>query len=560
MAPLDWILFLGFLLYVVVDGARRGRTSHSSDDYFLAGRSQPWWAMGLSIMATQASAITMIGTTGQGWADGMRFVQFYYALPLAMLILAYTAVPHFHRLQVSTAYEYLGRRFDGKTRALSALLFLVLRGLSVGFVIFTPSLVLAKVFGLPLSLMVMVMGGVAVAYTAVGGLGAVIATDVKQMTVMTLGLVVALWMLVQQVSDGVGLSGALTLAREAGRLELADFSWDPSEKYTIWSSLIGGLFLFLSYFGTDQSQAQRLLSGRSLRDVRGALLLNGLAKVPFQMLVLFIGVLLFVVSMSTVAPISHDPAMTDEIEALSPEHQRAHADLTAEHARVRGELRTLSVAVAAGEASATELDRYRDLLTQGDALREEARALRGGTRDTHYVFLEYILTALPVGIVGLLLAAIFAAALSSIDSELNSMTTVAVLDVRPLFRKEPLSGDDLVRVSRLVTVGVGAFATAFALYAGQLGSLIEGVNRVGSYIYGSLLGAFILAVAIPRANGTGAFVGLIAGMVVVGIAAQTDLAFLFLNTVGTVTVVVVGMLVSSMSSTSRGPRSLPDRQ
>lgn len=547
MAPLDWILFLGFLLYVVIDGARRGRTSHSADDYFLAGRSQPWWAMGLSIMATQASAITMIGTTGQGWADGMRFVQFYYALPLAMLILAYTAVPHFHRLQVSTAYEYLGRRFDGKTRALSALLFLVLRGLSVGFVIFTPSLVLAKVFGLPLSLMVLVMGGVAVAYTAVGGLGAVIATDVKQMVVMTLGLVVALVMLLQNVSDGVGLSGALTLAREAGRLELADFSWDPSEKYTIWSSLIGGLFLFLSYFGTDQSQAQRLLAGRSLRDVRGALLLNGVAKVPFQLLVLFIGVLLFVVSMETVAPISHDPAMPGEIEALTPELQQRHADLTAEHALVRGELRSLSETVASGQASPVEVDRYRSLLTRGDALREEARSLRGGTRDTHYVFLEYILTALPVGIVGLLLAAIFAAALSSIDSELNSMTTVAVLDVRPLFRKEPLAGDDLVRASRLVTVGVGLFATAFALYAGQLGSLIEGVNRVGSYIYGSLLGAFVLAVAVPRANGTGAFVGLIAGMVVVGIAAQTDLAFLFLNTVGTITVVLVGTVVSMIA-------------
>jgi SSS family transporter len=544
MAPLDWIIFAGFLLYVVFDGTRRGRQSHTSDDYFLAGRSQPWWAMGLSIMATQASAITMIGTTGQGWADGMRFVQFYYALPLAMLILAYTAVPHFHRLRVSTAYEYLGRRFDQKTRALAAILFLVLRGLSVGFVIFTPSLVLAKVFGLPLTIMVLVMGGVAVAYTAVGGLGAVIATDVKQMMVMTLGLVVALITLILNVEDGVGMAGALTLAREAGRLELADLSWDPSERYTIWSSLIGGLFLFLSYFGTDQSQVQRLLSGRSLSHVRGALLLNGLAKVPFQMLVLFIGVLLFVVSLGSVEPISYDPSMSGEVEALADDARSTHAALSAEHAAVRGELRTLSASVAAGNAEPADLERYRTLLQTAGTLREEARELRGGTRDSHYVFLEFILTAMPVGIVGLLLGAIFAAALSSIDSEINSMTTVAVLDVRPLFRGQPLEGDALVRVSRIVTLVVGAFATAFALYAGQIGSLIEGVNRVGSYVYGSLLGAFVLAVGVRRANGTGAFVGLLSGMVVVGIAAETDLAFLYLNTVGTVTVVVVGTVVS----------------
>ena len=242
MHAVDWTLFFGFLGWIVWDGLRRAKKDHTTDDYFLAGRSVPWWAVGLSVMATQASAITMVGTTGKGWEEGLRFVQFYFALPIAMVILAFTAVPLYHRLKVSTAYEYLGVRFDRKTRLLAALVFMVLRCLSVGFVIYAPSLVLAKVLDLPLSAMILTMGGIAVIYTSIGGLGAVIRTDVKQMAMMIVGLILAAACLVAKMPDGVGLDGAIRLAGETGRLQAVDLSWDPAEKYTLWSSLLGGLF------------------------------------------------------------------------------------------------------------------------------------------------------------------------------------------------------------------------------------------------------------------------------------------------------------------------------
>jgi Na+/proline symporter len=550
MSVIDWALFIAFLAYVVFDGTRRARQNRTSEDYFLAGRQVPWWAVGLSIMATQASAITMVGTTGQGWYDGLRFVQFYFALPLAMLILAVTAVPLYHRQKVSTAYEYLGVRFDAKTRVLSALLFLVLRGFSVGIVIYAPSLLLAKVFNVPLSTTIIIMGGIAVIYTSIGGLRAVISTDVKQMTVMVIGLVVAFFAILARLPDGVGLREALSLASEAGRLEVVSLRWDPSEKYTLWSSLIGGLFLFLSYFGTDQSQVQRLLAGRSVRHAQGALVLNAVLKVPFQFLVLTCGVLLFVFYTFQTAPITFEPSRAEVV--LEAEAAREYQEVKAEFEEVQ--LRLREVARAAVSKSGLESEsgtELQTLLRETETLRDRAREIRGGVGDTNYVFLDFILNYLPVGIIGLLLAAIFAAALSSIDSELNAMTTVAVLDFVQFFRKKPLEGTALIRTSRLATLAVGAFATGFALFAGEIGSLIEAVNRVGSYIYGSLLGAFILAVAVPRANGHGAFFGLIAGMIAVIYAAQTGLSFLYLNTVGAVVVVVVGTLISLLSSPGR---------
>ncbi|MCA9754812.1 MAG: sodium:solute symporter [Candidatus Eisenbacteria bacterium] len=553
---LDWILFVGFLAYIVWDGIRKSGSQHGSEDYFMAGRSVPWWAAGLSIMATQASAITMIGTTGQGWSDGLRFVQFYFALPIAMILIAIWVVPVYHRLRVHTPYEYLGHRFDEKTRVLSALLFLVLRCASVGFVIYTPSLVLSRVFHLPISLTILAMGGVAVVYTSLGGLSAVISTDVKQMTVMTLGLIVAVFVAGREVSGLVGWEGAYHIAESAGRLHAVDWSWNPTEKYTVWSSLIGGLFLFLSYFGTDQSQAQRLLASRSVRDARGALLLNAVFKVPFQFLVLSLGVLLFVFYSVQGAPIGFEPSARDP-NSVPAQAKTEYAQIEQEYASVQERLATRAHRLAdTGTASAGDVDalqaEFLETLKESESLREEARRLRGGPKDTNYVFLDFILTQLPMGIVGLLLAAIFAAALSSIDSEINSMATVAVVDLfarnrirRATERGESiLEGRDLLTSSRVATVLIGAFATAFALYVDVVGSLVEVVNKFGSYIYGSLLGAFLLAFLVKRANGTGAFVGILVGMVVVVAAAQTGLAFLYLNTLGTVVVLLVGTVVS----------------
>jgi len=550
MSVIDWTLFVAFLAYVVWDGTRRARAARDADDYFLAGRAVPWWAIGLSVMATQASAITMIGTTGQGWHEGMRFIQFYLALPLAMIILAYTAVPLYHRLRVTTAYEYLGIRFDGKTRVLSAFLFLVLRGLSVGFVIYTPSLVLAKVFNLPLAPMIITMGGVAVVYTSLGGLGAVIRTDVKQMCVMVLGLVVALVFLVAKLPDGVGLADAVGLAAEAGRLKMIDLSWDPSEKYTLWSSLLGATFLFLAYFGADQSQVQRLLAGRSVRDTRRALFMNAVLKIPFQFLVLFIGVLLFAFYTLVGTPATFEPA-AGAAAAGDPEYRAR----VAEHDANERKLRAAAVRIAAGERDADLVAEYRSRVERRAVLRGEVHRLRGSQGDVNYVFLDFILNRLPVGIVGLLLAAIFAAALSSIDSEINAMTTVAVLDMIQFARKTPLTGRKLLWFSRVATLVMGALATAFALYLDVKGSLVEAVNKVGSYIYGPLLGVFILALAVRRANGHGAFLGLIAGVAAVAWAADEAWPFLYLNTLGVAVVLAVGGAVTLFTSRRRTDRS-----
>lgn len=545
MPLLDYLVFFAFLTYVIWDGTRRARSNRTADDYFLASRSVPWWAIGLSIMATQASAITMIGTTGQGWRDGMRFVQFYFALPLAMLILAFTAVPLYHRARVRTAYEYFGMRFDLKTRRLSALLFLVLRGLSVGIVIYAPSLVLAKVLGLPLSSMIVVMGGVAVVYTALGGLDAVIRTDVKQMAVILIGLGITLAVLLTRLGDEVGVSNALALAHEAGRLDILDFSWDPAEKYTIWSSLGGGLFLFLAYFGVDQSQVQRLLAGRSINHVRGALALNAAAKVPFQFLVLFLGVLLFAFYTLHGTPVTFEPSV-----AIGQQDRAAYKQATSVYEHEEKALRTAAHALAKAPDDAASRAAFRHRLAAATRARAAAEAVRGGRGDLNYAFLDFILHHLPTGLVGLLLAAIFAAALSSIDSEINAMATVVVVDLLPRRLGE---GPGLLRISRITTLVVGAFATAFALWVGRIGSLIEAVNQVGSYLYGSLLGAFILAVAVPRANGHGACAGLLAGVVAVIVAAEMGLAFLYLNAVGTVTVVVVGTAVSLLIPQAHRP-------
>jgi Na+/proline symporter len=550
MTAIDWTLFAAFLAYVVWDGTRRARAARDADDYFLAGRAMPWWAIGLSVMATQASAITMIGTTGQGWHEGMRFIQFYLALPLAMIILAYTAVPLYHRLQVSTAYEYLGIRFDGKTRILSAFLFLVLRGLSVGFVIYTPSLVLAKVFNLPLAPMILFMGGVAVVYTSLGGLEAVIRTDVKQMSVMILGLVVALVFLVAKMPHGVGLTDAVGLAAEAGRLKMIDLSWDPSEKYTLWSSLLGATFLFLAYFGADQSQVQRLLAGRSIRDTRRALFMNAVLKIPFQFLVLFIGVLLFAFYTLEGTPATFEPA-AGAAAARDPEYRAR----VAEHQANEQKLRAVAARIAGGECDAAVTAEYRSRLERRANLRAEVHRLRGSKGDVNYVFLDFILNRLPIGIVGLLLAAIFAAALSSIDSEINAMTTVVVLDVIQFARRAPLTGRKLLWFSRLATLAMGALATTFALYLDVKGSLVEAVNKVGSYIYGPLLGVFILALAVPRARGHGAFIGLITGVAAVAWAAIEEWPFLYLNTLGVAVVLAAGGVVTLFTSRPPTDRS-----
>ncbi len=563
MHALDWVLFVGFLGYVVYDGVRRSAKNHDATDHFLAGRSARWWVVGLSIMATQASAITMVGTTGSGWQDGMRFVQFYYALPIAMVILAFTIVPLYHRHQVSTAYEYLGLRFDRKTRILTAAVFLIQRCLAAGIVVYTAAVVLSALLGWAENTTILVIGTLAMVYTTIGGMRAVLSTDVKQMAVMAIGLGAALAYAVKALPEGVGLTDAWSIAGALERTTLLDTRWDPSEKYTIWSSLLGGLFVFLAYFGADQSQAQRLLSSRSLGHSRGALMLNAVAKIPFQMTVLLLGTVLFVGYMFSPPPASF---MTTEQTAI--EADRAEEEALVELSELQDSVNESARRFAAGDEEVATL---RAAIDRAESHRQGIRtrvAARAGTEpggERNYVFPYFILSALPIGLVGLLIAAIFAAALSSIDSELNSMATVWVVDVERFAFGKQIDADAEIRNSRRSTFGIGCCVIVaaywFSASADVGNSVIEAVNQIGSYFYGSILGVFVLAVAVRFANGTGAFWGLLAGISAVFVVDRWQtiheflwqepteaIGFLYLNTVGVVVCVVVGVVISILAN------------
>ena len=550
LSTYDWVVIAAFLAFVIGDGLRKARGNRTAEDYLLASRGVPWWAMGLSIMATQASAVTFVGTTGQGYYSGTGFVQFYYFLPLAMLVLCVTAVPFFHRERVFTAYEYLERRFDRKTRACTSMTFLVLRCLSLGGILSAPAFVLAEFSGQSFLSMVLVMGGVAIAYTSLGGLKAVISTDVKQMGVMVVALGVLFFIVVDELPDDVGLAGAVRLADAAGRIELANWSFDPTERYTIWSALLGGLVIFLAYFGTDQSQVQRYLAGRSLRDKRGALLLNAVAKVPFQLGILLLGVLFFVWSLFMPVPM----VFHSETAARANGEIEGHAAITAQFETAQRR------AGASGQtwlASGDESDRDAFVadVRRVTSLRGEGKSLRGAAELSepsakNYVVPWFMKHRLPRwGLVGLLLAGILAAALSSIDSELNALATVGAIDILRL--KPGVDDARIIRATRVLTLLFGALAVGFATTLEGVGALIEYVNMIGSWFYGSLLGVFLLAWWDRRAHGTGVVVGLVVG---IGAAVASEqvaesgfgvaLPWLFKNTVGVVATCGVGFILS----------------
>ncbi len=546
VSPLDWSLFSAYLALIAWIGLSNARKSGSTSEFFVAGRSLPWWAVGLSVMATQASAITVIGTTGKAYEDGMRFAQFYLGLPLAMAILAFTLVPLYHRAGVFTAYQLLGQRFDGKTRLLSSLLFLCQRSLSLGVVIYAPSIVLSLLLGWSLATTIATMTSIAVVYTVAGGIRAVVWTDVAQMVLILLGLGACLFILLDRFPDGASLGELHALAEVTGHTRLLDFSFDPKDRYTVWSGLFGGTLLFLSYFGCDQSQVQRFLSGRSLADNQKALLFNGLFKIPVQLFVLGLGVLLFLTFHFDRPPLLFD----DQVEA-ELEQQAEWQPLSASFERALDERRVRAEALLEGKSSDPDLRAgYLNANARVQGLRAEAvelaRELSPSYDDTNTVFPYFLLNRLPRGLVGLFLAVIFAAAMSSIDSELNALATTSVVDVYRV-HLVPNAGDGhYVTASRWATALWGLLAALFALFAASLGSVIEAVNAVGSYFYGSLLGVFVLY-GIPRANGHGAFFGLVAGMSAVALAdLGGHVAWLWLNPIGAVATVSVGWLVSGL--------------
>ncbi len=555
MAGLDWAVFALYFTGILSFAYVQSRKNVGVEGYFLANRRMPWFAIGLSVMATQASAITFIGTTGQAFDDGMEFVQVYLGLPLAMIIISAVFVPFFYNSKVFTAYEYLERRFDAKTRSLASFLFLLSRGMSAGIILYAPAIVLSVILGWDEKLTILIMAVVTIGYTLMGGITAVIWTDVVQMILALCGILVAIVVLFNALPAGVDAGDVVYVGGIQQMWRSIDLSWDPTNTYTIWSGLIGGLFLALAYFGTDQSQVQRYLTGRSLKESRMGLMLNAFVKVPMQCLILTVGVLLFVFYHFEAPPLVFNSAEVAVVEASDQAGQ--FQALEAEHLRVHSLRRDATLELLEARHSGGVTEDLRASIAQYDldlrAIRDDSKdvvsQVRGAaSNDVNYVFPSYLIKYVPVGVLGLMIAVIFAAAMSSLDSELTALSSATVMDFYKRWWKPEASDASLLNISRGATLLWGLFAMGVALRAGQLGSLIEAVNQIGSLFYGSLLGVFLLAFFSKRANGTGAFYGLIVGMAaVLAVSVLTDVSWLWYNVVGAFTVVAVGTLLSEAS-------------
>src|SRR5688572_2226632 len=550
MTTLDWVVLGVYMVAIVAWGIWAGRGNKKMDDFFLAGRQMRWWAVGLSVMATQISAITFIGTTGQAYTDGMRFLVVYFGLPFAMVILCVTLVPFFYRARVFTAYEYLEKRFDSRTRTLTSLLFLFSRGMAVGVTLYAPSLVLSVILGLGETATIVLMGGSTILYVIYGGNKSVIWTDVVQMAIIWFGIFLCFGIAIRQLPDEMGLRDALALAQTSGRLRIMDTSPSLTTPYTLWSGLIGGFFLMLSYFGCDQSQVQRYLSGSSLTQSRLSLLFNAFLKVPMQFVILLTGVLVFVFYHFHPAPLLWNPVEMAKLERQAPaaELQAVRQRYAAAQASRQGSAEAWASsrnpdAEAAYHSAAAEMGAAR-----GEAVKMIER-INGGARynDTNYIFPSYIVAQLPRGLAGLVIAVIFAAAMSTLSGEFNSLATATMVDFYKRFVSSSGSDARELLISRVLTAVWGGFACLVALRAGQLGSAIEVVNRFGSYFYGSILGVFLLAVLTPRASARGAFYGLMIGMAAVfAVSRYTAIHFLWYNVVGAVTVFVSGLVITAL--------------
>ncbi len=554
MRLLDWIVVAVYLIYVIWDGIRMTKNSRNAEGYFLANRSLPWWAVGLSVMATQMSAITLVGTTGQAYSDGMRFLQFYYGLPLAMVILCITVVPFFYRAKVFTAYEYLEKRFDLKTRTLTSFFFLISRGLGVGVIIAAPAVILSIVLGWSEIATIFIIGLTTTAYTMIGGVQAVTWTDVKQMVIIFFGLGVCLFIILSNFPAGVSMTDGLHLAGSVGKLNTIETSFDLTEKYTIWSGMIAALFLFLSYFGCDQSQVQRFLTAKSVSEGRTSLLMSAFLKIPMQFFILLIGVMVFVFYQFQTPPMIFNQTEANRaISVKSIEYQQLENEYKQIHATREQAAIELVNAEKSGDVSSVETakEKYRETNKAFNDSRKKATEFIKTTNensqfnDVNYVFPVFVVQNMPVGVIGLIIAAIFAAAMSSIAAELNSLATASTIDFYKRHFKKDGTDAQYVLFGRIATFVWGIFACIVAIYATNLGSLIEVVNKFGSFFYGSLLGVFVLAIGVKRARARGAFFGLLFGIASVWIASNyTKIEFLWFNVIGCLVTVIAGYLIS----------------
>jgi len=555
MNTTDWIVLSASLIFIVLYGVWKGRGSRNIKGYLLSNYDMKWYTITLSVMATQASAITFLSTPGQAYVDGMRFVQFYFGLPLAMIIICAVAIPLYYKLKVYTAYEFLESKFDLKTRALAAFLFLIQRGLAAGLTIYAPSIILSVLLGWNLFLTNLIIGGLVIIYTAAGGSRAVNWTQFQQMIIIIFGMAAAFFTLIFLLPDNLSFTDSIRLAGKMGKMNTIDFSFDLNNRYSFWSGIIGGLFLQLSYFGTDQSQVQRYLTGKSIAQSRLGLLVNGIVKIPMQFFILFMGVMLFVFYQFTPPPLFFNPVETAKIKNSShaEEYGKLEKEFKESFNKNRSSLNGLSNAIKSkNETEINSAERELKLSrSKVENIRNRAAGLienkvPGSNRnDSNYIFLTFVINYLPAGLIGLVLAAIFAASMSSTSSEINSLASTTIVDIYKRLIKKEASDRHYLIVTKAATVFWGLFAIAFAEFAGGLGTLIEAVNILGSLFYGTILGIFLTAFFIKRIKGTSVFTAaLIAEAAVICCFFFTGISFLWYNAVGCVLVIIVSLILN----------------
>ena len=552
---IDWSVLCVTLLVIVVYGTYQTRGSKNVQDYLKGGNTSKWWTIGLSVMATQASAITFLSTPGQAFNDGMGFVQFYFGLPIAMVVICIVFIPLYHRLKVYTAYEFLENRFDLKTRTLAAILFLIQRGLAAGITIFAPAIILSVVLGWDLLTLNIIIGLLVIIYTVSGGTRAVNVTQKHQMVVIFIGMLIAFFLIVDKLPQDITFKKALEIAGASGKMEVLDFSFNLNNRYTFWSGIIGGTFLMLSYFGTDQSQVQRYLSGKSVKEMQLGLIFNGLLKVPMQFFILLVGVMVFVFYQFNEAPINFNPTATEVV--LNSEFAEDYKALQEEQHDIFNDKQKIIEAYMNSETP--EASKYIAIANEAnDEIRSEARALidkasekqnlKIESNDKDYVFIHFILNNLPRGLIGLLLAVILSAAMSSTASELNALGSTTTIDLYIRNTGEKTE-DEKVKASRWFTFVWGILAIGVACVANLAENLIQLVNIIGSIFYGNVLGIFLLAFFFKFVKGNAVFIGaLITQVIVIGLYLldlyeMINLPFLWLNFVGCIIVIAIACLL-----------------
>ncbi len=562
MSTADWIVLFLTLLVIVIYGVYKSRGIKNIDGYLLGNRSLPWYHVGLSVMATQASAITFLSAPGLAYSSGMSFVQFYFGLPLAMIVLCITFVPIFHKLKVFTAYEFLEKRFDVKTRGLTAILFLIQRGISTGITIFAPALIISTILHIDLTWTTLAIGSFVVIYTTYGGTKAVSHTQLLQMSIIFGSLLVAGILVIHLLPESIGLSKALHIAGKSGKTNALDFTFDLNNNYTLWTGLIGGFFLQLSYFGTDQSQVGRYLTGASIKESRMGLIMNGLLKIPMQFAILLIGVLVFAYYQFHQPPIFFNQVEIKKLKEskYAPDYQlleQKHSELFKTRESVVQQLNTAldhgdEKRIADYRSSLGQLNAKMQVVKEGTLDLIKKNNPTAETNDNNYVFLSFVTSVFPKGLIGLLIAVIFLASMGSTASAINSLASTTTIDIYKRFINPNSSEKQDLLWSRLFTLIWGTFTVIVALYANRLGNLLEAVNILGSLFYGTILGIFIVAFYMKKIQGKAVFLAaILSEIIVIAVWAMNKIPFLWLNLIGCLAVMLIAYIVQLGTKTHR---------